>query len=103
MPFKQYVHEHILNRTAASAPAAAEEAPLYAMCDGFGLPLFCPRLEGLMPVPHIGTHKMDTKPYYNPGQPTLFAGPANTISDLHMDNGFLPLWISVYLGSKTMR
>ena len=57
MPFKQYVHEHILNPTAASAPAAAEEAPLYAMCDGFGLPIFCPALNDVMPVPHIGTHK----------------------------------------------
>ena len=113
MPFKQYVHEHILNRTAASAPAAAEEAPLYAMCDGFGLPIFCPALNDVMPVPHIGTRDLPLSvaageeagagSNYNPGQPSLFAGPANTISDLHMDNGFLPLWLSVYLGSKTMR
>ena len=37
------------------------------------------------------------------GQPEVFIGPKNSLTELHMDSGYTPFWMSVYIGKKIFR
>ena len=119
MPFEDYIDKYVLNETNSEKR--------YFPGGDQGIPLLCPTLELLAPIPNyvsFGLAEESAVAFYNckqllnktgtgePGdcfrplvasQPELFVGPGGTKTEMHMDNNPSPFWMSVYFGKKMFR
>ena len=119
MPFEDYIDKYVLNETNSEKR--------YFPGGDQGIPLLCPTLELLAPIPNyvsFGLAEESAVAFYNckqllnktgtgePGdcfrplvasQPELFVGPGGTKTEMHMDNNPNAFWMSVYFGKKMFR
>ena len=119
LPFEDYIDKYVLNETNSEKR--------YFPGGDQGIPLLCPTLELLAPIPNyvsFGLAEESAVAFYNckqllnktgtgePGdcfrplvasQPELFVGPGGTKTEMHMDNNPNAFWMSVYFGKKMFR
>lgn len=119
LKFDEYIDEYVLNETNLEKR--------YFPGGIVGMPLLCPALELLAPIPNFvssglaeesafafaawkqrfnqtGTGEIDES--FRPliaSQPELFVGPGGSKTEIHMDLNPNAFWMSVYFGKKTFR
>lgn len=109
MPLEEYIDSYILR----DAKHRGKGEKLRYASAGTGLPTVCPALQLFAPVPKYFTNGLEfvtdpslykkTGQRLNIGQPEIFVGAKDTLTEIHMDNIFTPFWMTVYMGSKTFR
>ena len=108
MLMSEYIDDNILNR----GNLGPGEQPRY-LTAGLGLPVICPRLTLLTPIPkYVSLSIFPTDPLQYQrtkrernqfNMPVMFIGNKGTKTEMHVDTMLGPFWMSVYSGSKTFR
>ena len=118
MPFEDYIDKYVLNET--------NNEKRYMPGSGLGIPLLCPTLELLAPIPNYlsfgladepaetfgkwherlnetGDGELDTYRPLMATEPAIYVGPGDTKTEIHMDSFPGTFWMAVYFGKKMFR
>ena len=118
MPFEDYIDKYVLNETNSEKR--------YFPGGDQGIPLLCPTLELLAPIPNYlsfgladepaetfgkwherlnetGDGELDTYRPLMATEPAIYVGPGDTKTEIHMDSFPGTFWMAVYFGKKMFR
>ncbi|UPQ98946.1 JmjC domain-containing protein [Chloropicon primus] len=106
MHLGDYVDNYILS--------PKEEAQMRYASGNVGTGEVCPRLDLYAPIPKYVANVLYSSDKVSRGpdgefvrnlltQPEVFIGPKGSLTEMHMDTGYTPFWMSVYIGKKIFR